>query len=556
MAGQQTGAIIRNSAYVTKSRRWGEHQLMHLNRLSMRKGAPQADPDPLPDINISASPKVSTVVMHSQNHRFALEGRYQRFFQIVDEIVEEIQTHRWEATGETKKQLRGDRLNKLRASVETLTRDSLGLVYQRVQKGEASIHLDGNWYSSSASPSELTRSIHIQRAYQGMLELGYLEQTKNGVYDRQGRKDGTVRSRLTRYQATDRLIGKFTEEEQEVLPVLVPPAREHAPIRVRIKKADGPDELFVAPDNSEVRRMTENLARINLVLASRWYDLQLPDQEMGELVARLMDDPEGAKSLSLDKRSLYRVFNDRELTTGGRFYGGWWQNVPKAYRRVLVVNGKHMVEIDYSNLHPVILYGETGAVPPEDCYLGIFDSATEARGGSALRSKVKSAFNAMLNAEKTLRQAPKGINFDEFDLSWKQVSDAILAAHEPIAHLFYSGAGKRLQRKDSDVAERVMLDFIERGIPILPVHDSFLVHDGHRELLADRMQAALYEVCGVATKLKAEEPNLSRIIARNATGEGDDRGKFGDPTNLDIVELLRHRDACDKRLDAFFDLKE
>ncbi|WP_256500240.1 hypothetical protein [Limimaricola litoreus] len=40
-----------------------------------------------------------------------------------------------------------------------------------------------------------------------------------------------------------------------------------------------------------------------------------------------------------------------------------------------------MVEIDHSNLHPVILYAEAGAVPPEDCYRGIFDETTEARGG-------------------------------------------------------------------------------------------------------------------------------------------------------------------------------
>ncbi|MBE9640975.1 hypothetical protein IQ782_29490, partial [Salipiger pacificus] len=218
------------------------------------------------------------------------------------------------------------------------------------------------------------------------------------------------------------LVDKFTKREQEVLPVIVPPVRDNAPIRVRLKHADKPDELFPADDGDEVRRMTQNLALINRVLETRWYDLLIPDADLAELQERLADDPAGGKPLGMHRRNLYRVFNDRELTTGGRFYGGWWQSVPKAYRRHLAVNGKRMVEIDYSNLHPVILYAEAGVTPPDDCYRGIFSESTEARGGDALRNLVKASFNAMLNAEKPLRQAPRGIDLREFGLTWKLVS--------------------------------------------------------------------------------------------------------------------------------------
>ncbi|GAD57531.1 hypothetical protein MBELCI_3583 [Limimaricola cinnabarinus LL-001] len=486
--------------------------------------------------------------------RIARERRYHRFFQIVDKVVEEIQAHQWVDTGKPKRRLRGEQLQMLRASVETLIRDSVAVVYQRKRKGESSIHLHRNWYSTPASPADLAHSIHVQRAYQGMLELGYLEQTRKGVYDRQGRKDGSTRSRLTRYRATDHLIGKFTPEEQEVLPVIVPPSMPYAPIRIQVKTEDGRREASLAPETGEVLLMQWHLERINRVLTSRWYDLLIPDAELAELQARLADDPDGGKPLALDRRTLHRVFNDADLTTGGRFYGGWWQNVPKKYRRHLLVNGKRMVEIDYSNLHPVILYAEAGVKPPEDCYRCIFDAGTEAKGGDDLRSMVKAAFNAMLNAGKELRQAPKGINPGRFDMTWRQVSDAILTAHEPIAHHFYTGVGKRLQRKDSDVAERVMLAFIDSGIPILPIHDSFLVHEGHRDLLNERMQAALTAICGVVTKLKPVEPDLDQILAEQAAEQEMDSEGFGAETTQDLGEILATQEGHDKRLDAFLAL--
>ena len=52
--------------------------------------------------------------------------------------------------------------------------------------------------------------------------------------------------------------------------------------------------------------------------------------------------------------------------------------------------------------------------------------------------------------------------------------DALIAKHAPIASLFFTGIGLRLQRLDSDISEGVMREMRRRGIVVLPVHDSFL----------------------------------------------------------------------------------
>lgn len=83
----------------------------------------------------------------------------------------------------------------------------------------------------------------------------------------------------------------------------------------------------------------------------------------------------------------------------------------------------------------------------------------------------------MVNAKGSIRKPP------EFDssgvgMSWKEFQNAIAERHKPIARFFNTGHGLRLQRLDADIAERVMLRFLEMGYCCLPVHDSFLVHHG------------------------------------------------------------------------------
>ena len=94
--------------------------------------------------------------------------------------------------------------------------------------------------------------------------------------------------------------------------------------------------------------MRKNLNLINKTLSMHWYDLEIPDDELTDLKKRLSGDPENERAIRMDQRSLHRVFNNPELQTGGRFYGGWWQNIPREHRQHLAVNGRSMVELDYS----------------------------------------------------------------------------------------------------------------------------------------------------------------------------------------------------------------
>jgi hypothetical protein len=138
------------------------------------------------------------------------DHKYHRFYAVVDQLVDELQKHVWVKTGKAKRRLKGDGLEKLHYSVECLVRDCMAVVLQRKRKSEAAIRKGQYHYSSERPDQMLTYSIHIERAFEGLVELGYLEVTKLGYFDRNGRKDGTPTSRLSRYIASDRLLDLFT----------------------------------------------------------------------------------------------------------------------------------------------------------------------------------------------------------------------------------------------------------------------------------------------------------------------------------------------------------
>ena len=399
----------------------------------------------------------------------------------------------------------------------------------------------------------LTYSIHVERAFEGLVELGHLEVTKLGYFDRNGRKDGTPTSRLSRYIASDRLLDLFTTEELKALPAIMPPYCDPELIRVRVKEKDengvNRKRSVSITETSETLRMRENLGIINNALSRHWYDLEIPDDELSALQKRLADNPQNERIIRMDQRFLHRVFNDPDLQTGGRFYGGWWQNIPREYRQHLSVNGKRMVELDYSNQHPSILYAQASIVRPADCYSGVIKPPLIPDGVTAkdLRDMVKAAFNAMLNSPKPLRQAPKGVKPSKFGLKWAEVSEAIIAFHEPIAHHFYTGVGLRLQRLDSDIAEKVLLHFARSGIAVLPLHDSFLMHNGYEPSLDPVMRSAFEEVVGASPKIDRKEPD--KVLLQDAADEDD---PFGPVTTDDLDELLADLDVgCEHRLRAF-----
>ena len=483
------------------------------------------------------------------------DKRYLRFYEIVDLIVDELQDARPEKGGKAvKRKSRGARFESLTYSVEKIIRDCVAVVFQRKRIQAASIAKSYSHYPADRDDKRLSYKITVKRAYEGMIALGYIEEVKKGFFDRTFSIGRPSKSALTRYEATSKLIDLFSEQEQKCLPALLPPkiVPELIIARRRVETAKGSKrERLSFRETEETTQMRENLKKINRVLSEHWYDLELDDEEhqyfLKQMVSKEAQDNGRKYNLDLRQIHLYRVFNDEKLQTGGRFYGGWWQQISRDYRRKLIVGGKRMIEYDYSNMHPAMLYHLEGLMPPEDTYTKVIAEyfPEHENNREPLRRTIKQAFNAMVNSPKILKSPPRGVRLKQYGINWKQMSEAIIESNKPIQKYFYSGYGTRLQRFDSDIAELVLLHFADMSYPVLPVHDSFLAHNGFENELNEVMALAYRKKIGYNINV-----NLKQV--KTADHCSEENYDFGEPTTDDLDELLKAMDVGhENRLQAF-----
>jgi len=309
---------------------------------------------------------------------------------------------------------------------------------------------------------------HLTRVVNDLIALGYVKQAI-GFHDRR-----TGIGRNTRIRARSKLLRLMDQHHVTREAVQTQPHEA-----VILRNADG--NAIDYEDTEETNRWRANLDRINKRLAGLRIRLHITDDEFRRLNARMANDPERG-AVDYRQNQLKRVFNNGSFREGGRFYGGWWQNVPKEYRKYLDINHKGTVEVDYSGLHIRMLYALAGENPPDDPY--------DLPGIN--RDQQKEAVLVMINAnseEQAVRGLRRSFPTDSIEGILRQLADR----HREIARYFYTGEGVRLQFRDSCIAEKVMLRMLDIGREVLPVHDSFIMRIGVEHELVDAMAVAFEE---------------------------------------------------------------
>ena len=148
------------------------------------------------------------------------------------------------------------------------------------------------------------------------------------------------------------------------------------------------------------------------------------------------------------QRFLVRKFTYSSLESGGRLWGGFWQNMSKADRAAqLRINGQQTVELDYSSVILHLAYIVAGEVAPTGDLYSIPGVATESRAG------IKKLIAALLFASKPGTRYPQDVlqRLSEADRgkSFGQMLELIKAKHPGIVHLFGTGEGHFLQYLES-----------------------------------------------------------------------------------------------------------
>ena len=361
---------------------------------------------------------------------------------------------------------------------------------------------------------------HVIGTLDDLIRLGYVKQVI-GFYDRR-----TGIGKQTRIRARSkllRLMDGYAVSKEDIYRV---PSET-----IILRNAEG--EEIEYEDTEETVRWRENLARINAKLSTLRIRLYVTDEEFKALNERMTNDPERGP-IDYGRSQLVRIFNNGSFREGGRFYGGWWQAIPREYRKYLDINHKGTVEYDYSGVHIRMLYGMVGLEPPDDPYdLPGMD-----------RDHQKRLLLTMINASSRDQALRAFRNRPEFRDRMGGMMDRLAERHTPIQQYFYTGEGIKLQYRDSCIAERVMLKMLDVGRYVLPVHDSFIMRIGlERELVESMEQAFTEEFPGLKPSLKAKETALEEL-SRQREDQGSDEGDWrAYVVTDDISELMAERNA-------------
>jgi hypothetical protein len=188
--------------------------------------------------------------------------------------------------------------------------------------------------------------------------------------------------------------------------------------------------------------------------------------------------------------SLQAIFREKFSWYGLLHTSGYrhLQGYSEDEREEITIDGDPVVELDYSALHPNLLYTEEGIQYSGDPY-SVINERKE------VRPFLKHILLAMLNA-KDMTTAEKAANywlyrhhFEREQLKSIGIKKArpfiekLIEVHQPIAHHFCSSksTGLRIMNKDARIALDVVSHFIKQNKPIIPIHDSFIVQHQYRD---------------------------------------------------------------------------
>jgi hypothetical protein len=267
-------------------------------------------------------------------------------------------------------------------------------------------------------------------------------------------------------------------------------------------------------DYQPIVKMREDLLAYNELLSRTFVDIGTLEEPV---IHRRYFDKSKKKyidqyvQVSQQNKLVRRIFYRGSWLLGGRFHGGFWQQIKSDYRKDILINDMRTVEIDYSGLHVSLAYALEGVTPPNDPYTlkPVLEGFNATQQRSIIKQLALTAINA--NSLKTTFQAfrdaqetdsvEKSLKNSELEL----LLDEFINQNKTIEHYIGTDKGVELMAVDGRITSRIINNFTNLNIPVLTIHDSYIIPEGHEEQLVEQMDKATEaELNGFKVRLKFE----------------------------------------------------
>lgn len=369
------------------------------------------------------------------------------------------------------------------------------LLLQQTQHGERWIiygRSKKDWNTKSKEDNRRTNdnpyriSHGITKLIDGLRDSGFIEELKG--------YRGAEKSRLSRMRALPKLNDEIFRPAQ--LYKLTPSTHKD----FETIRAKDNNKKPIPLSKSKKKQAHESIINdYNNLLAQQ--DIYIPDRKSSS-------NPSERKYSGACP--VYRVFNNKELNEGGRVYGAWWQECRSGLRKHIMINDEETIEIDCKSQHPYLLYDHMPYAyfyDDKDPYL-----LHNKDGQKYPRGLVKKVMNTCLNSDnenqaynavkkelQTDKKKPNKAKQKEAETlyervryikDFREIVSDIFTKHKFISNYLYSGIGKHLQYLDSEITVGVIGILTSQNIPVLTVHDSFIVQERYEEQLREAIYIA------------------------------------------------------------------
>jgi hypothetical protein len=388
------------------------------------------------------------------------------------------------------------------------------------------VGMSNNAYKKNARYNALYISAKIME----VINHAYLR----GLIDK---KTGSEQSgKTTRIRASSKLAEIFSKAELTVFDLTEEvPNKEVIILNKKEYRDDKERTVHVDYEDTDFEPIVEMRQQVQQYNALLWRTfIDIPTREEPCIEQPYWDKKVGAMKirrvkLTQDNKFVRRVFYRANWNLGGRFHGGWWQSIKEDWRKQIYINDESTIEQDYSGLHINLLYGLEGLEPQQDPYvlenlLGFTDDEQrKIVKGIALMGinaqSPKKAFSAFRQDQET-GSAAKSLK----DKQLQRLLDAFKEKHPEIADSICTDKGVELMRVDGRITAKVINHFTKKNIPILSIHDSYIIQNQHSGQLIKVMNKAV-----------AEELNDFKI---NIDQEGISRDQIQTFKNMDRANAL------------------
>ncbi|MDC1319883.1 hypothetical protein N8Y93_04225, partial [Litorivicinus sp.] len=272
-------------------------------------------------------------------------------------------------------------------------------------------------------------------------------------------------------------------------------------------------------DTDTTRRMRDILSSYNSLLERTYIDIATLNEPV---IWREVRTRHGRRQLpvriSQNSKFVRRIFSRGDWNLHGRLYGGFWQQVSETLRKDIFINGNPTIEVDYKALHVTLLYAQflneqkiwPYGEDPYDLKIQLSRSVPRDIQRKRVKSIILQAINA--NSRKAAFSAFRDnakAGTPEKRLTNKYLErllEAFLDEHPDLRRFIATDTGVDLMRVDGDITEEIIRLMTKRGIPVLTIHDSYIV-ERHRfaDLRAVMATAAIH---GAGYDLFAEQENI------------------------------------------------